>query len=300
MDLDKKLELYDYIEQNINYYNPDDVQFDNLNKLYDVNDLVEFFKTDYTRGLTSLRPLTKGSVVWNHVVNERKITNPVNIYEGIFYITHKWKFPVMVYMNKIKDKVVSFQTRNLLEGEKRHFKIFDFSMIYDMMYPDNDLDDQERLSYDKLSHFFNIFNVDFSRPVHMFEGYTDSLFLANSIGQIGVNTDLSFLLKEEGIEFRFVYDNDLSGFKKARKMLEEGHQVFLWNKFFIDVMKEYKGKKPKPEMAKMLKDIKDFNSLAKKFSRPIQKIFDFSKYFTNDELDIYYFDDLEVIYKTEV
>ena len=27
MDLDKKLELYEYIENNINYYNPDDVQF---------------------------------------------------------------------------------------------------------------------------------------------------------------------------------------------------------------------------------------------------------------------------------
>ena len=53
-------------------------------------------------------------------------------------------------------------------------------------------------------------------------------------------------------------------------------------------------------MARMLKDTKDFNSLGKKFSRPIEKIFDFSKYFTNDELDIYYFDDLEVIYKTEV
>jgi len=300
MDLDKKLELYDYIEQNVNYYNPDDVQFDNLNKLYDVDDLVEFFKTNKSRGLTGLRPLTQGSVVWNHVVNERKIRNPINIYEGIFYITPKWKFPVMVYMNKIKEKVVSFQTRNLLEGEKRHFKIFDFSRIYDLMYPENELDEQERISYDKLSHFFNIFNVDFSRPVHMFEGYTDSLFLSNSIGQIGVNTDLSFLLKEEGIEFRFVYDNDVAGFKKSRKMLEQGHQVFLWNKFFIDMMKEYKGGKSKPDMARMLKDTKDFNSLGKKFSRPIEKIFDFSKYFTNDELDIYYFDDLEVIYKTEV
>ena len=134
MDLDKKLELYDYIEQNVNYYNPDDVQFDNLNKLYDVDDLVEFFKTNKSRGLTGLRPLTQGSVVWNHVVNERKIRNPINIYEGIFYITPKWKFPVMVYMNKIKEKVVSFQTRNLLEGEKRHFKIFDFSRIYDLIF----------------------------------------------------------------------------------------------------------------------------------------------------------------------
>jgi len=187
-----------------------------------------------------------------------------------------------------------------LEGEKRMFKIYDFSMIFDLMYHGGELDDQERISYDKLSHFFNIFNVDFSKPVNMFEGYTDSLFLSNSIGQIGVNTDLSFLLKEEGIEFRFIYDNDSSGFKKTRKMLEQGHKVFLWNKFFIDMLKKYKGDKPKSEMVNVLKNIKDFNSLGKRFKQPIEKLFNFDDYFTKDQLDIYYLMDLEQIYKTEV
>lgn len=300
MDLDKKLELYEYIEQNVNYYNPDDVQFDNLNKLYNIDELLKIFSTNKANGLTGLRPLTKGSAVYNHVVNVRKIKNTTNIYEGIFYITSKWKFPVMVYMNKIKEKVVSLQTRNLLEGDKRHFKIFDFSMIYDIMYPENELDEQERISYDKLSHFFNIFNVDFSKPVNMFEGYTDSLFMSNSIGQIGVNTDLSFLLKEEGIEFRFIYDNDFAGFKKSRSMLEQGHKIFLWNKFFIDIISDYKGTKTKKELANILKNIKDFNLLGKRFNKPLEKMFNFEKYFTNDELDIYYLDDLNVIYKTEV
>jgi hypothetical protein len=300
MDLDKKLELYEYIENNINYYNPDDVQFDNLNKLFDLDDILKFFGgNNKTVKLTNLRPLSKGSVVERHVTQERKIPKTFDIYEGIFHITEKWQQPVMVYMNKFKNKVISFQVRNLLEGEKRMFKIYDFSMIFDIMYPDGELDDQERISYDKLSHFFNIFNIDFSKPVHMFEGYTDSLFLSNSIGQIGVNTDLSFLLKEEGIEFRFIYDNDEAGFKKSRKMLEEGRQVFLWNKFFIDMMKDYKGDKPKSEMIKMLKNIKDFNSLGKRFKQPIEKIFNFDNYFTKDELDIYYFMDLEQIYKTE-
>jgi len=301
MDLDKKLELYEYIENNINYYNPDDVQFENLDKLFNMDDLLKFFGgNNKSVKLTNLRPLQKGSVVERHIREERKILNPINIYEGIFHITEKWQQPVMVYMNKIKDKVVSFQVRNLLEGEKRMFKIYDFSMIFDLMFPDGELDDQERISYDKLSHFFNIFNVDFSRPVNMFEGYTDSLFLSNSIGQIGMNTDLSFLLKEEGIEFRFIYDNDEPGFKKARKMLESGHQIFLWNKFFLDMIRDYKGNKPKSEMVKMLKNTKDFNSLGKRFSKPIERIFNFDKYFTNDELDIYYLMDLEQLYKTEV
>jgi len=301
MDLDKKLELYDYIENNINYYNPDDVQFENLDKLFNMDDLLTFFGgNNKSVKLTNLRPLQKGSIVEKHIREDRKIRNPINIYEGIFHITNKWQQPVMVYMNKIKDKVVSFQVRNLMEGEKRMFKIYDFSMIFDLMYPDGELDDQERISYDKLSHFFNIFNVDFSRPVNMFEGYTDSLFLSNSIGQIGVNTDLSFLLKEEGIEFRFIYDNDESGFKKSRKMLESGFKVFLWNKFFLDMIRKYKGNKPKSEMVKLLKETKDFNNLGKRFTKPIENIFNFAEYFTSDELDIYYLMDLEQLYKTEL
>lgn len=301
MDLEKKLELYEYIENNINYYNPDDVQFDNLNKLYDIQELLDFFGgNNKTVKLTNLEPLKKGSVVERHIREVRKIRNPVNIYQGIYHITETWQEPVMVFMNKIKEKVVSFQLRNLLEGEKRRFKIYDFSQIYDLMHPGNDdLDDQERISYDKLSHFFNIFNVDFSQPVNMFEGYTDSLFLSNSIGQIGVNTDLSFLLKEEGITFRFIYDNDEAGFKKSRKMLEEGYSVFLWNKFYLDIIKDYKGKKSKSDLVKILKETKDFNNLGKKFNKPIEKLFNFAEYFTNDELDIYYLMDLEQLYKTE-
>lgn len=303
MDLDKKLELYDYIEHNINYYNPDDVQFDNLNKLIDIKELMEFYSDDETKKLTNLRPLHKNSAVEHHVRNIRSIKNTQYIYEGIYYITPTWKQPVMVYMNMIKDKVVAMQIRNLHEGEKRMFKIIDFSMIYKEMFPEQELDDQEKISYDKLSHFFNIFNIDFGRPVNMFEGYTDSLFLSNSIGQIGLNTDLSFLLKEDGISFRFVYDNDGPGFRKSRQMLDEGRTVFLWNKFFLDLIKQYKGNKPTSELVYMLKNIKDFNSLGKKFSKSsksIEKMFNFTDYFSNDSLDTYYLMDLNEIYKTLV
>lgn len=300
MDLDKKLELYEYIENNVNYYNPDDVQFDNLNRLFELDDILNFYNNNIYRQITNLKPLQEGSVVDNHVRNVRKIKNPINIYEGMFYITKTWKQPVMVFMNMVRDKVLSMQVRNLLGDDKRLFKIFDFSMIYDMMYPGGDLDDQERISYDKLSHFFNIFNIDFTRPVNMFEGYIDSLFLSNSIGQIGVNTDMSFLLNEEGIEFRFVYDNDISGLKKTRMMLDKGYKVFIWNMLFLDMLKDYKGSISKDKIVKMLKNIKDFNDLSKKYKIPIERKFNMEKYFTNDNLDIYYLMDLEVLYKTEV
>jgi len=297
MDLDKKLELYNYLDSNITYHNTEEVQFDKLDKLFNVQDLMDFYSDKKFRHITNLRPLQYGSVVYNHVVNVRKISNTTDIYEGLFYFTEKWSQPVMIFLNKIKDKVVSMQVRNLLEGDKRLFKIYDFSKIYFEINPEGELDDQEKISYDKLSHFFNIFKVDFSLPVNMFEGYVDSLFLQNSIGMIGVNTDLSFLLSEDGLELRFAYDNDKAGMKKSREMIEQKYKVFLWNKFFLDFIKDYKGKMTKDRLVESLKNIKDFNKLQLKFKKPIEQIFDFNKYFSSDELDIYYLMDLEQLYK---
>ena len=85
----------------------------------------------------------------------------------------------MVFLNKIKDKVISFQIRNLLSGEKRFFKIFDYSKIHYEMKPSIELDDTDRIIHDKISHFYNIFHVDFSEPVNLFEEYIDSTFLPN-------------------------------------------------------------------------------------------------------------------------
>lgn len=296
MDMDKKLEMYDYIDQNIDFNTSDNVVITSLDKLVHIDDLMKFYSRDYTRGLTDLKPLEYNSPVEYYVRNTRKILNTKDIYQGIYNFTPKWKQPVMVFLNRMGDKVISLQVRNLLEGDKRFFKIFDFTFIYDMMYPENDLDEQERLSYNKLSHFFNIFNVDFGSKVNMFEGYTDSLFLPNSIGQIGVNTDISFLLKEEGLDIRFIYDNDASGFKKSLSMLEDGRTVFLWNKFFLDLLKKHKGNKSK--MAKLLStNIKDFNKLAIKLNKPLYNLYDWDDYFTNSILDKVYLMDLTDLVK---
>ncbi|MDY0270320.1 hypothetical protein [Trichloromonas sp.] len=292
MDIEKKIQMYQYIENNIQFQSNDEITIKSLDKLFDVNDLCEFFKRDKTRNLTNLQPLVRNSGVDMYVRNVRNIKFTRDIYEGVYHFNSKWSQPVMVFLNRMGDNVISMQIRNLLNGDKRYFKIMDFSYIYDMMYPDGDLDDQERISYNKLSHFFNIFNVDFTRDVNLFEGYIDSLSIPNSIGQIGINTDIGFLLNEDGISLRFIYDNDKAGFNKSQKMLKDGHKVFLWNKFFIDLLKKHKGNKK--ELAKKLKEeIKDFNKLSQKFKKPLYEIFNFDQYFSDDNLDKIYFMDLD-------
>lgn len=298
MDLDKKLQMYNYIDSNITYHNVEDIQFDSLDKLFNIQDLTNYYSDKKYRHISNLKPLQYGSAVEKYVRNTRQIKYTEDIYQCDFWITDKWMQQCMVYINKVKDKVVSLQVRNLLDGDKRMFKIYDFSKIFFEIYPEGELDEQEKISYDKLSHFFNIFRIDFSRPINIFEGYIDSLFLPNSIGMIGVNTDLSFLLKEDGLVINFLFDNDKAGFKKSRQMINEKHKIFLWNKFFMDIIKGYKGKMSKDELIDTLYDIKDFNALQLKFSKkPIHLRFEFDKYFSNDDLDIYYLMDLKELAK---
>lgn len=290
MDIEKKIQMYEHIERNIDFKSEEDISSIKLDKMIPVDELTSFFSTNVSYNICNLRPLEKNSVV-DHYLKSRKVFNAPNIYQAEYYITPSWKQPVMVFLNMMGDKVISMQVRNLLDGDKRFFKIYDFTKIYDMMHPENTLDEQEGLSYNKLSHFFNIFNIDFTTDITLFEGYMDSLFLPNSIGQIGVNTDITFLLNEDGIDLRFIYDNDKTGFKKAERMLHDGHKVFLWNKFFLDLLKNHKGNKS--EMAKRISgEIKDFNKLAMKFKTPVYLKFDLKKYFSNDKLDKLYFLDL--------
>jgi len=194
MELEKKLELYEYIDSNIKYHTiaNDDTLVD-FKRLIPLEDFVNFFQKDAGRNITGMRPLTKGSPVYDYITNIRKITNYENIYEGIYHITSKWKQPVAIFLNKAKDRIVGMQTRNLLDGDKRVFKIYDFSQIYDMMYPDNDMDEQERIAYNKISQIYNIFNIDLGRIVNIFEGYIDSLSIPNSLGLTGIDTNLEFL-----------------------------------------------------------------------------------------------------------
>lgn len=299
MELDEKLKLYEYLEHSVTYFDSKNVEFNNFDKLFNIDELTEFYKDKKYRHITNLKPLQAGSVAYNYIKNIRKIQNTQDIYEAEFYITEKWKQTVIVFMNKVKDKVVSFQVRNLLDGDKRIFKIYDFSKIWGEIHPDEELDEQEKISFDKLSHFYNIFRIDFTNPVNFFEGYIDSLFLPNSIGLVGVNTDMSFLLKEDGLDLRFIYDNDKAGFKKSRMMIEQRKSVFLWNKLFLDMIKQYKGKLSKEELIETLENIKDFNMFQLKFKKaPVYKLFEIEKYFSRDDLDIYYLMSLKELAKT--
>ena len=67
----------------------------------------------------------------------------------------------------------------------------------------------------------NILNVDFGSKVTVFEGYLDSLFYPNSVGVVGVNTDLIFL-ENNNLDLQYFFDNDKAGFDKSEEKIKEG------------------------------------------------------------------------------
>ena len=191
-------------------------------------------------------------------------------------------------LNKSGKKMLSMQIRNLKSGDKRLFKVYNFEKIYTILHPDEDIDELEMLSYNKISNFYNILNVNWEEPVTIFEGYLDSIFFPNSIGAIGINsvdTELSFLFDAE-LDLRFFFDQDNVGVRTALKLLEEGHKVFLWQKLLEKLIEK---KSDKYQAKKRVLSIKDLNKLVQemKSSDAYNKL-KLYNFFSNDLFDKLY------------
>lgn len=135
-------------------------------------------------------------------INKRKI--PSYVAEQLFYCT-KEKLPcydMIIFPFKKENLVYGFQGRSL-SGKKFyiHSKNDSFKV-------------------------YNIFNVDWEKPVYIFESIIDSLYTPNSITCLGsdISEKILSLLKEPV----FVFDNDKVGILKATKYAQQGYKIFIW------------------------------------------------------------------------
>ena len=283
LDPNKKLELINYIDLNFQTYkqNDDDFIIENLDKLISFEDLQKWF--DSGNGpLRSFKPVSFGSKVYYYLLErgfpDKTITD--NFYEGIKY-NNKFSEPFVVFINKINNKVIGIQERNLQSEFKRKFKIWTFKELYDNIY-NEDLDVIEAIPYNKLSYLFNIFNINYESIITIFEGYLDSLFFPNSIGAVGADTDFSFLTKND-LNIRFFFDNDNKGKRKAIIWLKKGYSVFLWEKLINDLAKDAKDVYIFKKWFN--RNITDLNKLMKLYPLHWKKL---EKYFSNNIYDMLY------------
>jgi len=284
VDLDEKLKIYDYVDQNVKYsHKSNDYNLSSLDKILNLQDTFDVYN-ERKDELYDIKPIERLSAVYQYLKFNRKIENFDNIYEGTYKITDRWKESVMIILNRYQDKLLGFQLRNLKEEKKKRiYKIYDFETIYNYINEDK-IDNIEAIQYNKLSHFYNIFNVDPETKINVFEGYIDSIFLPNSIGTTGVDTDYGFLMDNDELDIRFFYDNDEVGKRKTLQRLEEGYSVFLWNKLFGDISKN--NTKKEFFLKNNIKDLNDFVKFTK--SNNVSEEYKLEDYFSIDEFDKLY------------
>jgi len=306
VDIDEKVKLYKYIDENVTFTtNNNDYIMEEMDKLIDVDEFMNYFNTRKNSWLYDIKPVEPGSQVGQYLYLNRLLPKTNMILQGIYRIVRdgitKFETRVMISLNMSvsMNKILGIQIRNLESNKnKRFYKIVEFDEIYNYMNSNDPLDDLESISYNKLSHFYNILNIDFDKEITVFEGFLDSLFYPNSIGLIGANNDndiLNFLMEADSdIKLKFFYDNDSTGIAKASKMIKKGYSVFLWNKLFDKLVEN----KPGYNQKEKLKNIIDLNDLVKKSrNNKIYKSLKLDTFFSIDEFDLMFLD--KIIYNKE-
>lgn len=288
LDPSKKMEMTDYINNNMSFNDyADDIVNAKTDALINIDDLINAINTKDNINITDFTPIKKGGIVYNYLIN-RGI--PPNLHKNIFQAkywtksSYQW---VICILNRKDDNILGMQIRNILYGKKRMFKIYNYEALMNIVYPEKikDIDETDLILYNKLSYFFNILNIDINHKITIFEGYLDSLFYPNSIGVVGVNTDMK-LIENNNLDIQYLFDNDMAGFIKSEQKMKEGYPVFLWKKFFEDIIKKTNPKDPYKKMNDMSK-IKDLNNLAQIVNNPYKSL-SLDNYYSRDIFDIEY------------
>jgi len=287
LDPDKKLEMIEHLNSVMTYsdYEGDfvDAKFENL---IDLTELERVFSADLTP-ISDFKPIQVNGGVYKYLVG-RGIPPEyhTNIYQAKYWKNEDESEWIIVSLNRRGNKVLGMQTRNLKEGKRRSFKIYNYENLLEWISLGKDLpepDLTELVIYNKLSYYFNILNVDLGERITVFEGYLDSLFFPNSIGLVGVNTDYRFL-EDNNLDIQYFFDNDEAGYKKSEEKIKEKFSVFLWRKLFEDIVDKKNAEDPFRLLHRISK-VKDINKLAELVPDPYKKL-NLEDFFSKDILDI--------------
>lgn len=288
IDPDKKLEMIEHLDSIITYtdYQNEfiDARFENLIDLTDLEDSINKNLTPFS----DFKPIQVNGGIYKYLIG-RGIGPELhkNIYQAKYWKNEDESEWVIVMLNRKDNKILGMQIRNLKEGKRRTFKIYNYENILDWVNMAKEepkvIDINELVVYNKLSYYFNILNVNFDYMITVFEGYLDSLFYPNAIGLVGVNTDFRFL-ENGGFDLQYFFDNDEAGFKKSEEKLKEGYPVFLWRKLFDDIVERKRVEDPYTLLHRISK-VKDINKLCQLTPGAYKKL-NLPNFFSEDLMDI--------------
>jgi hypothetical protein len=288
IDPQKKLEIIEYLDSVIDYsdYETDFGEF-KVDDLFDIKDLEELFNVKDTTPIFDFKPIDEKGGIYKYLIG-RGIPKHLHkdIYQAKYSKGDEGFEHVIIFLNRRGNKVLGLQVRNLKEGRRRFFVIYNWESIYKWFNGDDaEFDLQKSIIYNKLSYFFNILNVNFEERITIFEGFLDSLFFPNSVGVVGVNTDLRFL-ENNNLDLQYFFDNDAAGYNKSEEKLLQGGRIFLWKKLFEDIVSKKKSDDPHRLLYRISK-VKDLNKLNELVPDSFKKLV-LSNFFSEDLFDLKY------------
>ena len=288
IDPEKKLEMIEHLNSVMTYSDFEgDFMDAKLDDLINLSDLERVFSQNLTP-ISDFKPIQVNGGVYKYLIG-RGILPELhnNIYQAKWWKNDDESEWIIIMLNRRNYKILGLQIRNLKEGKRRMFMIYNYESLLEWINLGSDskkeLDVNQLVVYNKLSYYFNILNVDFSNTITVFEGYLDSLFYPNSIGLVGVNTDYRFL-ENNDLDIQYFFDNDDAGYKKSEEKIKSGYPVFLWKMLFEFIVDSKKSDDPHSLLYRISK-VKDMNKLSMLVQNPYKKL-NLQNYFSKDILDI--------------
>jgi len=255
--------VIDYIKQNKIQVNPESVlKHQALEKIHNLAIDVEEFKKHF-----KAKVIEPGDWIWFQL-KDRLLHNRS---EEFLYSDKEFRLWILNYSTD--GKIIGAQTRRM-KGYGQRYLTYDLPKLYEEMGKPLEMSNEELNTLTKISTLFGIMQLNFQRPITMFEGPLDAKFMNNSLAlaTAGRSTD-DF---DEIPTVRYMFDNDATGKKKMAEKLKKGRPVFMWTKFLSEnKLDKY--------------NIKDLNDLILKcFELKIDAHKKIDNYFTSNQLDLWY------------
>lgn len=154
-------------------------------------------------------------------------------------------------------KILGLSIRNLDPKAERKYIIKSYTDIA-IIFLQREIDKELVDDANYLNNYFNILNVDFSKPICLTEGQFDALFIRNCIATTGV-TKARSILPSLGAKrkIRILFDKDRGGKDEMMNLIKQGYSVLLWNKMIDDMKKKFSSTS---DIIKIT-EIKDINDL---------------------------------------
>jgi len=256
----ERIGVIDYIKSNNKKTVRQTVKYEIFEKLYKLAVPVDLFMER-----TGTKRIKEGDTAYEYLKG-RLLTRSL---DGFTFGNNK-----LYILNLTNDskRVVGFQMRNLGRSGSK-YQTYNIEKLYGFCGLELPEDaDVEKLN--DVSTLFGILDIDFTRPVTVFEGPIDAKFIGNSLALCTVGRNVEQF--QDIPTVRYMFDNDRSGKEAMRGLLKTGKEVFLWSKFISEHgLTEY--------------NIKDMNDLIITcYKNKLQAYKYISSYFSSNGLDSFY------------